>query len=42
VYKALEPGKGVEGFRWVGRAEAEEEIEDCRRRLAAATEPPPG
>jgi inorganic pyrophosphatase len=41
VYKALEPGKGVEGFRWVGRAEAEEEIEDCRRRLAAATEPPP-
>ena len=42
VYKALEPGKGVEGFRWVGRAEAEEEIEDCRRRLAAATEAPPG
>jgi inorganic pyrophosphatase len=42
VYKALEPGKGVEGFSWVGRAEAEEEIEDCRRRLAAATEPPPG
>ena len=36
VYKALEPGKGVEGFRWVGRAEAEEEIESCRRRLAAA------
>ncbi len=42
VYKALEPGKGVEGFSWTGRAEAEEEIEDCRRRLAAATEPPPG
>jgi inorganic pyrophosphatase len=42
VYKALEPGKGVEGFRWVGRAEAEEEIESCRRRLAAALEPPPG
>jgi inorganic pyrophosphatase len=42
VYKALEPGKGVEGFRWVGRAEAEAEIEDCRRRLATATEPPPG
>jgi inorganic pyrophosphatase len=42
VYKALEPGKGVEGFRWVGRAEAEEEIEDCRRRLAAETEAPPG
>jgi inorganic pyrophosphatase len=42
VYKALEPGKAVEGFSWVGRAEAEEEIEDCRRRLAAATEAPPG
>jgi inorganic pyrophosphatase len=42
VYKALEPGKGVEGFRWVGRAEAEEEIIDCRRRLADAVAPPPG
>ena len=42
VYKALEPGKAVEGFRWVGRAEAEKEIEDCRRRLAAATAAPPG
>ena len=42
VYKALEPGKSVEGFRWVGRADAEEEIEDCRRRLAAATAAPPG
>jgi inorganic pyrophosphatase len=42
VYKALEPGKAVEGFHWVGRAKAEEEIESCRRRLAAATEPPPG
>ena len=42
VYKALEPGKAVEGFRWVGRAEAEEEIESCRRRLAAATQAPPG
>jgi inorganic pyrophosphatase len=42
VYKALEPGKGVEGFNWVGRAEAEAEIESCRRRLAAATVPPPG
>jgi inorganic pyrophosphatase len=41
VYKALEPGKSVEGFRWVGRAEAEEEIIDCRRRLADA-EPSPG
>jgi inorganic pyrophosphatase len=42
VYKALEPGKGVEPFAWVDRAEAEEEIESCRRRLAAATKPPPG
>jgi len=42
VYKALEPGKAVEGFRWVGREQAEEEIGNCRRRLAAAFEPPPG
>jgi inorganic pyrophosphatase len=42
VYKALEPGKGVEGFNWVGRAEAEAEISNCRSRLAAATEAPPG
>ena len=26
VYKSLEPGKSVEGARWVGRTEAEEEI----------------
>ncbi|NYH85582.1 inorganic pyrophosphatase [Actinopolymorpha cephalotaxi] len=26
VYKELEPGKSVEGATWVGRAEAEEEI----------------
>jgi inorganic pyrophosphatase len=42
VYKALEPGKAVEGFSWVDRAAAEEEIEICRRRLAAATQAPPG
>lgn len=30
VYKELEPGKNVEGFTWVGRAEAEAEIEACR------------
>jgi inorganic pyrophosphatase len=42
VYKALEPGKGVEVFGWVDRAKAEAEIDDCRRRLAEATEPPPG
>jgi inorganic pyrophosphatase len=42
VYKALEPGKGVEGFRWVDRVQAEAEIDNCRRRLAAAHQPPPG
>jgi inorganic pyrophosphatase len=26
VYKALEPGKSVEGARWVGRTDAEQEI----------------
>jgi inorganic pyrophosphatase len=26
VYKDLEPGKSVEGAKWVGRAEAEREI----------------
>jgi inorganic pyrophosphatase len=34
VYKELEPGKMVEGFAWVGRAEAEAEIEACRQRAA--------
>ncbi len=35
VYKALEPGKGVKGgTAWVGRGQAEAEIEDARRRLA--------
>ncbi|MEP6697381.1 MAG: inorganic diphosphatase [Pseudonocardiales bacterium] len=34
VYKELEPGKSVEGATWVGRAEAEREIEVSRRRLA--------
>jgi len=34
VYKALEPGKEVEAARWVGKAEAEDEIEACRKRLA--------
>jgi inorganic pyrophosphatase len=33
VYKDLEPGKSVEGADWVGRAEAEAEIEDSFRRL---------
>src|SRR3954464_2392241 len=34
VYKDLEPGKSVEGATWVGRVEAEEEIERSRQRLA--------
>ena len=34
VYKELEPGKNVEGFDWVGRAEAEAEIIRSRERLA--------
>jgi inorganic pyrophosphatase len=34
VYKDLEPGKSVEGAHWVGRAEAEAEIEASRKRLA--------
>jgi inorganic pyrophosphatase len=35
VYKELEPGKKVEGFSWVGRAEAEAEIAACRLRAEA-------
>jgi inorganic pyrophosphatase len=42
VYKALEPGKCVEGFQWVDRAEAEAEIESCRLRLAKGIQAPPG
>ena len=34
TYKDLEPGKSVEGATWVGRVEAEAEIETSRRRLA--------
>jgi inorganic pyrophosphatase len=34
VYKDLEPGKSVEGATWVGRVEAELEIENSRKRLA--------
>jgi inorganic pyrophosphatase len=40
VYKALEPGKAVEGFRWVGRDAAEQEIGNCRRRASAQGHPP--
>jgi inorganic pyrophosphatase len=34
VYKDLEPGKSVEGASWVGRADAESEIERSYKRLA--------
>jgi inorganic pyrophosphatase len=34
VYKDLEPGKSVEGATWVGRADAEAELERARQRLA--------
>ena len=34
VYKELEPGKSVEGATWVGRMEAEKEIEASRKRRA--------
>jgi inorganic pyrophosphatase len=33
VYKELEPGKSVEGSTWVGRGEAETEIENSRKRV---------
>jgi inorganic pyrophosphatase len=39
VYKALEPGKAVEGFSWVGRDAAEAEIENCRRRAVSQAHP---
>src|SRR4051812_47183800 len=37
VYKDLEPGKSVEGATWVGRTEAEAEIEASRKRLAESS-----
>jgi inorganic pyrophosphatase len=33
VYKDLEPGKSVEGANWVGRVEAEAEIDASYKRL---------
>lgn len=36
VYKDLEPGKSVEGAHWVGRADAEREIEISRERAKVA------
>jgi inorganic pyrophosphatase len=38
VYKALEPGKEVEIGGWIGRTEAEKEIETCRLRLLESGE----
>jgi inorganic pyrophosphatase len=38
VYKDLEPGKSVEGATWVGRADAEAELERARQRLAESEE----
>ena len=37
VYKALEPGKEVVTATWVGKADAEAEIEDCRARLGSVS-----
>jgi inorganic pyrophosphatase len=34
IYKELEPGKGVAGNGWAGRAEAEAEVAASRRRFA--------
>jgi inorganic pyrophosphatase len=42
VYKALEPGKEVEAARWTGRQAANDEIEQCRKRLAQAEGMPHG
>jgi inorganic pyrophosphatase len=36
VYKDLEPGKSVEGAEWVGRVEAQKEIERSRQRFLDA------
>jgi inorganic pyrophosphatase len=36
IYKALEPGKSVEGATWVGRADAEREIRASWQRAKAA------
>jgi len=36
VYKALEPGKSVQGAAWADRAAAEAEVEACRKRLAGS------
>jgi inorganic pyrophosphatase len=38
VYKALEPGKSVQGAAWADRAAAESEVEASRKRLADASQ----
>ena len=38
VYKALEPGKSVEGAEWADRSAAEAEVEECRKRFAEVPE----
>ena len=38
IYKALEPGKSVEGAMWVGRADAEREIKASWQRAKVAGE----
>jgi inorganic pyrophosphatase len=42
VYKALEPGKEVEGARWADRTAATAEIVSCRQRLSQQEQPHPG
>ena len=39
IYEQLRPGRSVEGSHWVGRAEAEAEIEASRERLARRGRP---
>ena len=38
VYKALEPGKSVEGAEWADRSAAEAEVEETRKRFADVLE----
>ena len=38
VYKALEPGKSVEGAAWADRAAAEAEVEEARKSFADVLE----
>ena len=38
VYKALEPGKSVEGAAWADRSAAEAEVEESRKRFADVPE----